>query len=364
MYWSPVVEGINKLKPESGNRVRFTKPYRVEDVKPQILLVGNSRIEMGLAAESDYFAKKSVYNLGMPGVGLQRQMQNAAQQIQDNPNLELVILSLDYLDFTYSKENWSDKLTEAQQIDRLLGSQQTVLSVLKTFLGYFLSLDTLFNSFATAAQQRGEHNSITVYGTNEADSYLGVMRYEGIKPLFVQKIDQIKQTLTRQQNYFLAEGQTHNPGILQLLQLVNLAKQKGVRLVTFISPYHYSYLHILNDHARWSDYLNWKKALTLALSNENFNIELWDFSGFNTYTLEPVVFDQPHRLMSWYWEPSHYRVELGEKMLPVLLNEQPAATIARRMTPQSIDGFIAADEQGLADSKAQWQALVEFLYGN
>ena len=48
---------------------------------------------------------------------------------------------------------------------------------------------------------------------------------------------------------------------------------------------------------------------------------LWDFSGFNSYTTEAVPkLGDKVSMMEWFWESSHYRKELGDRVLDRVLD--------------------------------------------
>ena len=48
-------------------------------------------------------------------------------------------------------------------------------------------------------------------------------------------------------------------------------------------------------------------------------VEVYDFTGYNIYTAEPIPLDEPTRSMRWCWEVSHFRRELGDIVLDMAL---------------------------------------------
>ena len=186
MYWSDTWQGFNAKKPQSGKRVRVVKPYRVERVQPEILLVGNSRVEMGIDPLSPRFDGASVYSVAMPGVSVERQLTEASVQIANNPSLKQIYLSVDYLDFLYSEaelevfnqKGWEPPLVRPESNIQQLSDVASML----------FSLDTAINSIKTVFGQSIDANHITAEGFNQPDGYLAIMRSEGIRALFRQKI--------------------------------------------------------------------------------------------------------------------------------------------------------------------------------
>ena len=104
MYWSPKIVSLNQLKPEAGTRTRISKAYQIKNIDPEVLIVGNSRVEMGLSPKSDLFQNKVVYNQGMPGSHLVMQTDFAIDAIKSSQNIKHLLIGVDFLDFLLSKE--------------------------------------------------------------------------------------------------------------------------------------------------------------------------------------------------------------------------------------------------------------------
>ena len=356
MYWSPIIENVNKIKPEAGTRTRITKAYRVNEVKPQILLVGNSRVEMGLDPTHQLFNNKRVYNQAMPGSSLQMQIDYALAAIDNNPNIEHIIMGVDYFDFLGSQG--VDNTTPPAYLKRL-NNQNTALNIfqLKEKAALIFSLDALISSLNTIYQQSKEVSSITPLGFNTATTYKDIMRSEGIKALFVQKLLNITKFLQGNKKTLNAEAYQH------LEKLISTTTAKKIKLNFFISPYHYSYLHWLAKHEHWDAFLSWKKTLVLHLAKYNDPLILWDFSGFNRYITEPVNAKDVHSLMKWYWEPAHYRKELGNKLLSAMLIKNNDS-FGIKLNSHNITNTIIDNQKGMHATKASWKDLERWLFSN
>ena len=261
MNWDVQLTGINDKKIEAGDRVRNSKPQRVRDVNPQILLVGNSRIEMGISAESPLFSGKRVFNHGLPGVALSKQIDVVLQELEHNSALEEVIFSLDFLDFLYAPGDFQDRARWTE-----LNATKTpgFWSETKSEIAYLFSLNTLFSSLNTVLGQSRDANYTTINGTNIASGYLPAIRHEGVDALFINKLVQLNQRLSGSQSVFTASDPAFNPGVEQIELLIQRAAKHNVTLTFFISPVHYSYLHLLADHGHWNNYVAWKKLLASA----------------------------------------------------------------------------------------------------
>ncbi len=364
MYWSPQINNLNTLKPESGDRVRTTKPKRVSSVSPKTVLIGNSRIEMGLSAKSDIFDHQPVYNLGMPGIGLTQQLNNAARQIILNDNLKELIFSLDYLDFLYDEEILDSFDYSENQFANFSASDSFNMARAKEYLGFLISLNTLVDSINTVFKQGGQYNHIDESGTNIPRTYLAVMRYEGVRPLFIQKIEEMRKRLkTSKRKLVSVNAPDKNPGVKMLNDLITLAREKGIEVKLFINPYHYSYLHVLEEGNHFDDYLKWKILLTTSLAeNESEKPELWDFSGFNEVTLQKLDTTAEKPYLSWFWEPAHYRSSVGKKILEQLYGRKEQETFGKILNDRNVSDSTMQEREGLNDSRQQWKGLEKFLY--
>ena len=362
MYWSPLIDGINTHKPEAGNRSRTSKPYVLSHLKPSTLIVGNSRVEMGLNPEHVLLAGKA-YNIGIPGLGISGQVQFALNEIQSNTNLEHLIISLDYLDFLHSPKELNMPIDELITHYESRDIQSSAIS--KVDIGVMLfSLETTQSSFLTVIKQSIEVSTISNRGFNNAASFISIVRNEGKGPLFSQKLNELSARLrNRNLRHHNQDWTKLSPKFLLLENLINHAESKNVTLTFFINPYHMSYLHLLNDLNYWSDFLQWKIHLSTFFKDhiKHKSYKAYDFSGLNHITSEPVELNHPNTQMDWFWEPAHYKSQVGDMMLPILLNENPKPGIGRDMVKGDLEALIKDDVDALKETQQQWINLKERL---
>jgi len=374
MYWSPRVSFLNQIKPESGTRTRITKAYQIKNIDPEILIVGNSRVEMGLSPKSHIFQSQTVYNQGMPGSHLVMQTDFAIDAIKQSQNIKHLLIGVDFLDFLVTKEQLShknnllDRNIKASYRFRLESFDAEVkhakISRLKEKLSLIFSLDAFSASVSTIIKQNSLASSIDELGFNSAQSYVQIMKTEGIKPLFTQKLQEISTRLEAPLFITSPKQSFYSPRFKHLTSLIDEAKNKNIKITLFINPYHYSYLHSLAEQDQWSNFLTWKKQLASFIYQTSYsNMTLWDFSGFNKIINEKVPLASPKSAMSWFWEPAHYRKELGDKMLAVMLSKsKPAiADFGRELSLQNINSHIQEDEIEFQQSLISWQQLKKDL---
>jgi len=379
MHWSPTISNVNALKPGSGTRTRITKAYQANTISPDVLIVGNSRVEMGLSPKSTQFKNKKVYNQGMPGAHLVMQMDYAINTIKTTPNIESILVGVDFVDFLLSEKQINlqhkilDQSIKASYSFRLKSqdikhSYSAAILRLKEIMALIFSLDAFNASLSTIMLQKSLSSSIDKLGFNSALSYLSIMKTEGIKPLFTQKLQEVTSRLKTPLYIASPENPSYSPRFIHLKNLINEATKNKIKVTIFINPYHYSYLHVLSDQGQWQNFLTWKEGLTSFVHEVNstyddFEVNLWDFSGFNSIINEAVPLDMPKNNMLWFWEPAHYRKELGEKILARMLAKDKSMNIdfGRRLLQENIQAYISEDIIGIQKSLKKWQELKEGL---
>ncbi|HBY86562.1 MAG TPA: hypothetical protein DEO86_11870 [Colwellia sp.] len=370
MFWSPQVERVNLVKPEAGKRSRITKAYQVNEIKPDILIVGNSRVEIGLNPNNNNFNGKVVYNQGMPGASVAMQVDYALDAIANNETIEQLFVGVDFLDFLLSEKqvlNFKTKnnsLGQTKYDFRLISQDKSPLASiarLKEKLTMMFSLDAFSASINTIFQQKSMTSSLSALGFNNARSYVSIMNSEGIKPLFKQKLHEISTRLTSKPWVIkVQETAPYSPTFAHLGRLIKVAKEKQVDITFFINPYHSSYLYTLADNNQWSNFQIWKKTLVNYLSiTQGEEFILWDFSGESDFVNEAVPLTNPKQQMQWFWEPAHYKKELGDKLVARLLfvSENSNIDFGERLTVKNIAGLLKKNQVNLKKHSKQWDKL-------
>ncbi|MDO6425505.1 hypothetical protein Q4489_00690 [Thalassotalea sp. 1_MG-2023] len=364
MYWSPTISNINKIKPEASNRVRISKPYRVEQIKPDVLLMGNSRVEMGLSPYHPAFKGKKVYNLGLAGATLHSQIDHIYHAIQTSPNLETIVFGLDFFDFLVTPTGNETNATKTSYGHRVFSAKgfQHAKKRYTERLALVYSVDALISSLFTMSQQYSMVDSIGPFGLNSAQAYVKILESEGKKPLFKQKLNFVKEKLSQKPWQLTSnEGTPISPKFEKLLELIRVAESKNITLHLFINPYHYSYLHAIDQQGYFDLYLQWKKTLAdVVRDHKSQQISLWDFSGFNQYTLEPEKLMLQHQKMQWYWEPAHYNVLLGNVLIKSIFSGD-TSDFGQRLDNKALTPNFESEIQALKNSSHHWHQLLEQL---
>ena len=79
-------------------------------------------------------------------------------------------------------------------------------------------------------------------------------------------------------------------------------------------PYHYTYLETIKNAGYWPKFEQFKNSLTNTVKKYGKGkVALWDFALYSNYTASPVpTKNTDTQSFLWFWEPAHYKSELGE----------------------------------------------------
>ena len=327
------ISGFNELKPAASDRVRVIKPYMAARAKPKVVIGGNSRPEIGLNPQSACWgeADRPVFNMGIPGANVFMQTRYAQHAVESG-EAKRVLFGVDFLDFLVD----SSKATVEIDWERLgkgfdgrlnpgsknaLGTNISYQKAEDIFSGVF-SLVALGDSVMTIASQRDKDASTRREdGFNPGLDYRPIIHNEGQSVLFRQKNLEVRKRL-QQKNLGVLDihGQRTMP-LEALRRFLGWAKGRGLDVVLFINPYHSDYLVQIEMAGKWSAFEEWKRQLTIAA--EDYAVPLWDFNTFDQYSTEsPPSPGDKRAELRWFWEPAHYRHELGDLMLSSMLNQQ------------------------------------------
>jgi hypothetical protein len=328
LFGSRRIAGFNALKPAASERVRVIKPYMASRAQPKVVIGGNSRPEIGLNPQSSCWttAEQPVFNMGIPGADVFMQTRYA-EHAAASGKAQRILFGVDFLDFLVDASeatgeiDWdrlgkpfAGRLTAdtRQGLDAHMQFQRAD----DAFSGLF-SLVALGDSVMTIASQRDPHAATRREdGFNPALDYRPIIRSEGQAVLFKQKNLEVRHRL-QQKNLGVLDVHGQRTIALQALRhFLAWAKTRDVEVVLFINPYHSDYLVQIEMAGKWSVMEEWKRQL--AMTAHEYAVPLWDFNAFDHYSTESPPHE--HSELQWFWEPAHYRHELGDLMLASMLD--------------------------------------------
>ncbi|TWU55681.1 hypothetical protein [Rubripirellula reticaptiva] len=356
------VDGWNARKPKAIRQVRMTKAYGVARGSYKLLLLGNSRVDIGIDPSSSEIPSRlrPAYNLGQPGGGTEL----ASQYLQHalvTQTPDAVLLGVDFLNFLRKPDHLvgatsddAENETSSAADSRLLARRggPTPFAALKSrasdIVASTVSLTALKDSMITVAEQRSPYTAdMSDEGFNSGVAFRQLIRDEGQAALFRQKnLEYAQKCLTR-----VAPAMDRSTEFLAVEAVLQACQSEDIHIDVFIHPYHVDILEIFDESGRWDDFERWKASLTHLC--DRYDVSLWDFSSYNNYTTEPTPTPKDKKtIMRWYWESGHYRSELGDRILSKIyrdssIAEEPVGDrpLARRLTPEVLDDWLESERR-------------------
>lgn len=329
LFGTSRIPGFNELKPAASERVRVTKPYMATRAKPRVVIGGNSRPEIGLNPQSTCWedADQPVFNSGIPGADVFMQVRYVQHAVESG-NARRVLFGVDFLDFLVDSRKATGKIDwdrlgmgyegRLRPVSNIIHMPASLLQAEDILSGLF-SMAALGDSIMTLTTQGDPHSATRREdGFNPALDYLPIIHNEGQAVLFMQKNAEVKKRLQQDDLGVLDVDGGQTMPLLALRRLLQWAKTRDIEVVLFINPYHSDYLVQIEASGKWPLFEEWKRQLAVAA--DEYAVSLWDFNAFDAYSTEsPPPRNDRQSVLKWYWEPAHYRQELGDLMLAAML---------------------------------------------
>jgi hypothetical protein len=328
-------EGLSCMKTESGGKIYLSKSFQWKGKKPKIIILGNSRPEMGLNPSSTIFNGKEVYNMSIRGASLETQALYFANIVNSSEPSEL-LLGIDFFDFLTDKSTaviWPKSLDDDSYLEINLSLRINKFfyqNYIKSHIYSLVSLDALISSFKTMLRQASHANHLLGDGFNMADGFIGVVENEGLEVAFEHSENLLEKSITNER-LGLSDLNNENNAYRSLYFIIDHALRNNIKVTIFINPYHERYLKVVSKVGKFEMFLKWKNDLVDFLYDNSYStkINLYDFSGFNHFTHEAVPHEKGE-YMDWFWEPAHYTEALGEIMLAEMFNGSDTYLLDRR----------------------------------
>lgn len=292
---SPQLSGVNELKPEQYHHARLFKAAGVMHNKPKNILLGSSRSDLGLDPEHPAVADETAYNLALVGPNMYEVRRYFEHALANQPEVKKVVLGIDFFMFN---ENWKNS---PDFDENRLGKENLTVQ------------DAINIGFSTDALKSSKR---TIKSSLDSDAYY-LYRANGLRYVYGNEPDEPLANKFQKMISGFLEGERSYPNfkfsqsfLNDFKQVVETCQKKNIELKVFISPLHASHLEAVNTAGKWSELENWKRQIVEITP-------VWDFSGYNSITTEPINDD-----MKNYWDSSHYRKEVGDLILNRLFQVQ------------------------------------------
>ena len=335
VFGAPRIVGVNDVKPTTLERAELVKHHLLQRVEPQTLMLGTSKVQLGINPRSPLWPADSglVFNGGVPGQSLAKTFDEFRDVVARAP-LRRVLLLVEIPDFMWPSDG-------PTPVGHFLPSERDDLY--DRFMAS-MSLDAFRASLSTLMDQNSPYAiSMDDDGMMRDGLFREASDKEGASALFEQKFPTVANLLRGLQYQTALHPNAPIAMIDGLKEMIRLAREKHIALDIGIAPVHADFLQILDADGLWPRYLAAKAAITQAVAEAGEDqVPLWDFLGFDRFSTEPVPAhgDMVHKTQ-WFWEPNHFKVVIGEKMLETMYHGGTEYGV--RLTPQTLAARVQAD---------------------
>lgn len=262
------------------------------------LLIGSSRVGDGLNEKSTMFTPLTAYNTSIPGANMY-EMYKIYQFAKQQGQVKRIIVGLDF-EFTFITP-------EVKGLADFTDSGFAGKNLLQMYWENLVSLKTL------------QHSADTIKFNRSGAKFSFESPYSN-REQFDRHLKTESLRLLRIKSY-------SNPSMFEFLALmVEDCRKNNIELYLVIPPVHANNLEMLRALGLSTEFEQWKRKLVEIVDqnstdfSSNKLVHLWDFSGYNDYSMEPIPDPKTNISMQWYSEFSHYRKALGDLVLQVMFS--------------------------------------------
>ena len=326
---------LNRLTSAQQKILPWGKTYAAMRFRPEVLLLGSSRSEIGLPADSPVFAGKRVFNLAISGASVG----DAARMLRHSSRFQkpgLIVWGLDYGWQFREKTGNTDFIEELEARDDFYRQHRITLD-LKRALSLPMAGDTL--AVLTGTGEQSCRSLLAYHGFKAAPCLEVIMKNEGGTRRAFEEVLKKKAPLGAPDDV---------PATVAFLEktLTNTCAA-GTKVRLFIQP-----LHALAELSYWNGLEDgvegWKRELTgmaARLRQGGCDLSLHDFSGFNRITTEKIPQQSGRETMDHYWEQSHYNGGVGEQILARVMDKNGTNTeddFGVELRPETVENHLSS----------------------
>jgi hypothetical protein len=342
-----VTAPLRQYSDSGGMRV-----YKAEALRREhwdVVILGSSRSQIGLNPAHPAFGDWRVYNAAVSATSLEEQ-QAILRYVLRHQRPRLILLGLDLSDFGEDAGRWA-----ASFADTPFDPTHDPLEYYGQHLWGLAALNECRKTVVHAVTRRPPRH--TPRGQDIRHTLVpGYSYYEHLtEALGPRRRNPLPFRFDRQHEQ-------------RLVSMIRACLKRGVRLVVLLHPLHAEQVErtprpALRQFKRMvvghADRLN-------ARYGASPRTEVWDFMGYTRYHTQPLPRgDLEKTPFIWYWDPGHYKSELGDVMIAQILGrplerrafDPDPRPFGRRLTSANVESHLARLEQ----ERRRWleRALVD-----
>ncbi|MFN3605386.1 MAG: hypothetical protein ACK4UJ_11825 [Leptonema sp. (in: bacteria)] len=303
-----ILKGINDKKPLINGRTRLHKTQKLYTHSFDCIFLGTSRVEASFDFDSNsiFFEHcKNYYNAGLSFANILEvyYLMELIQKYQKKPK---IFIGLDFLQFNAKAITISKELDFFRKPMFIRYANLISYSVLKDSLKTIHAKEDSF--YKANGSWKIEENYKEKFPKNTSLFLIFLLTENGFYDIFYNHFDFTNNKLSTL-NYFE--------------KILDISYSHNLEVYFFINPFHVRLLQLLDYKIGYNQFEEWKKYLVEIISKkaEQWNqtpYPLWDFSGYNSITTEPI--DQNIKSSKYFYDSSHLKREIGELILGKILS--------------------------------------------
>ena len=304
---------------------RLVTPYLLRTAHPQTLLLGSSRVLMGMRIEQG--ERDGVLNGAIDGATLS-QISRIVKAALKNPQLKRIIWGVDFFAFS-THWNSDDPNFDARIADRPEARLEDTLLSLNALGDGF---DFFKRSLRGRARLRTTMRAQVPWSRELICRELVTDRIDGLDVGTPAQIEiEMRQFMYLYRHYEFSQAQ------LDLFRdTVRRIRAHKVALVLFVPPMSEYELELIRQTGHWSDFEKFKRALAAVAP-------FYDFAAYNEMS----------RHDEFFLQVIHYKASVGHQILRMLLGMKLATCAEAQIVTQSaqlvddrsINQVLATEEQ-------------------
>lgn len=306
--------------------LRLHKPYAMERVRAEHLIVGSSR-SARLPPGPLAAAGESAYNAALPGVTL-REMRRMVEHAHALQPLKSVYAGIDYYMFRAGHSQLEDHYEEArlrQRDDDWQRRLQYRFQRAEDGWRSLMSVDALLGAIETISGSDSSQRHYHPDGTWEASIPV------------TKSANKLYSMLSRQKYADFSEGD----GRLEFdeyRRLLRFCELEGIELTIIISPFHASIMNTVAIAGQWQSYLDWQQTIVSEAEAYSERVQVIGLEAERSLVLEPVGAADP-----LFQDGVHYTSRGGRAIVDCLaLGRCEVGVKARTLDHREVEAYLAS----------------------
>jgi hypothetical protein len=347
VFGTPRIGGISLLKPAAKNHALLAKTYQERRAHPVTVLIGSSSTHIGIDAAAGAWPAimLPVYNYGIPGGYATSTSVATLRDALAGGGVKNAVVFLDFQNF-FGPEQPTSGMTEGdRRFHTLPDGTANPARMLQVANDMFLSAGTmgaLIDSLETiVGQSNPDLLNLAGNGSSTEADFRNAARSDGIHDLFAQK-DDFEAERADALVKIMAEWKGNLPNLGLVREMIVLSKAHDVTLTLVITPHHADALEIYWRNGLWPRLEQLRTELVAMVAEQGGAVSLWDFMDYSDFNTESIPAAGDRKTQThWFWEPTHFKKQLGEIMIGRMFgNGHPA--FGAKLTPDTVAPYNAS----------------------